>query len=129
MAQENILTFLDISSFNSTPGAFILGPVADRDPADRAAAEWQCTGQKIRSRGRAQNFNVAGLIVVIVVSASILLVGLLLEPCIALLWRLRKTQTVLTCVVEGRQDRAAGSSGGAGCDLEQASSVVGDDSG
>jgi len=58
-------------------------------------AEWQCTGQKVRCRGQAQNFNVAGLIVIVAMATTIVLVGLLLEPCVGVfrgIWKRRPRQ-------------------------------------
>lgn len=82
MLQDLTLGFLDISGFNNTQGAFQVTPVKNRSPSDREAAEWQCTGQKVRSRGQVQNFNVTGLIIIVGISTIIILVGLLLEPCV-----------------------------------------------
>jgi hypothetical protein len=90
MMQELTLGFVDISSFSNTDGAFILRPVAGRPEGDRKAAEWQCTDQKVRSRGQVQNFNVAGLIVIVVSTLSIVLVGLLLEICVGIFRHFRR---------------------------------------
>jgi len=83
MLQELTLTFLDVSGFNDTTGAFKVEPVSNRSVEERRAAEWQCTGQKIRSRGQVQNFNVVAIVAIVVITGSILLIGLLLEPCVA----------------------------------------------
>jgi len=84
MLQEFTITFLDVSGFNDTTGAFKIAPVANQPVEDRRAAEWQCTGQKIRSRGQVQNFNVAAVFAIVVITGSILLIDLLLEPCVAI---------------------------------------------
>lgn len=90
MMQDLTLNFLDISSFNNTGGAFTVTPVSNHDESDRQAAEWQCTGQKVRSRGQVQNFNVAGLIFIVATATTIVLVGLLLESCVGIFRRVWK---------------------------------------
>jgi len=95
MLQDLTFGFLDISGFNDTKSAFTVQPVSSRDESDRQAAEWQCTGQKVRCRGQAQNFNVAGLIVIVAMATTIVLVGLLLEPCVGVfrgIWKRRPRQ-------------------------------------
>ena len=90
--QELTLGFVDISAFNNTEGAFKVQPVSSRNKSDREAAEWQCTAQKVRARGRAQNINVAGLIIIVATATTIVLAGLLLEPCVGIYRGLRKRQ-------------------------------------
>ncbi|QGI78693.1 hypothetical protein CEK25_005422 [Fusarium fujikuroi] len=80
--QEQIMLFLDISAYNDTSGAFILEPVKNLPAKDRAESEWQCAAQKIPSQGQVQNFNFAAVIVIGTVSATIILIGLILEPVI-----------------------------------------------
>ncbi|CVK99058.1 uncharacterized protein FPRN_03851 [Fusarium proliferatum] len=80
--QEQIMLFLDISAYNDTSGAFILEPVKELPGKDRAELEWQCAAQKIPSQGQVQNFHFAAVIVIGTVSATIILIGLILEPLI-----------------------------------------------
>ena len=87
--QERVLTFIDVSRYKDTSGAFIIDPIADRPPDQRSAAEWQCTAQKMRSRAQVQNFRVVGLVALVAAAAAVILAGELLEPVVALVRRLR----------------------------------------
>ena len=82
--QESVFAFVDVSSYLNTSGAFLIEPVAGRPAAMREAAEWQCTGQKMRSRAQVQNFRVAGLVALVAIAAAVILAGAFLEPGMAL---------------------------------------------
>jgi hypothetical protein len=89
--QERTLLWLDMRAFNTSDGAFRLDAVAQRTDVFREPGEWACANQKVRARlGQAQNFSVVRLVVVVVVAVAVLVLGWLLEPCVALVRRLRR---------------------------------------
>jgi hypothetical protein len=92
MMQELALEFLDMSPYRDLKDVFATSLISERPEEERRVVEWQCYDQKIRSRGEAQNFGVAGLVTVATICTTIIAVGIGLEPCVRF-WRGRRART------------------------------------